>query len=213
MNYYEAHLEKCLGDIAIAQEALAQSKLPGTVSDPLLCDVYCIPSHNHQAFYLQIYGGEEYTLLYAKTLITDFYGNRIVMYPFRDAQKADRHAARRGDIYCGMKKLRLDDPTITTLMACLPKEDIDEHPKGWIIDGVTTVIRDFRQGPPRILSYHTTEWLENVPYGEAEKQFLNDLFLHIEDIIGNILDHFRLRRPTDWLLLHQLRERAINNLR
>ena len=48
-----------MGDITIAQVALEQSLLTNTVADrPLLCDVYCIPSHNHQAFYLQVDGGK-----------------------------------------------------------------------------------------------------------------------------------------------------------
>ena len=65
-------------DIKIAQEALQESLLTKTVLNGLLlCDVYVIPAHNHQAFYLQVYKGENYTLLFVKTLITDFLWNNI----------------------------------------------------------------------------------------------------------------------------------------
>ena len=47
-----SHYTESMDDITIAQVALEQSLLTNTVADrPLLCDVYCIPSHNHATFH------------------------------------------------------------------------------------------------------------------------------------------------------------------
>lgn len=203
-----------MDDITIAQVALEQSLLTNTVADrPLLCDVYCIPSHNHQAFYLQVYGGSEYTLLYAKTLISDFRGNDIAMYTFADALKADEHIAYKGDIYCGMKHLPLNDPTILQLLQCLPSKEENCLADGIIIDGVRTVIGNHQCSYPVMLGYHDSCQIKLNSMSQEQAAFMDDLYLHIEKIIGNLLDSCDKRSLSEWLMLHFIHERRINDAR
>ena len=178
-----------LNDIEIAQKALEESLLFSLVKNrPLLCDVYCIPSHNHQAFYLQVYGGSEYILLYAKTLISDFRGHRIAMYTFKDVLKADKHIANKGDIYCGSKKLPLNNATINRLLQCVPSVNENCLDTKMIIDGVCTVIRNHQHNPPVILGYCNSQQIVQNALSHEQANFMEDLYLHIEKIIGNLLD-------------------------
>ena len=58
------NVDEYIRDIEIVKNALKETHIGDVVKDrKLLCDVYCIPSHNHQAFYLQVYDGEEYALV------------------------------------------------------------------------------------------------------------------------------------------------------
>lgn len=177
-----------LSDIAIAQNALEQSLLVNAVVGcRLLCDVYCIPSHNHQAFYLQVYGGTKYTLLYAKTLISDFLGGNNAMYTFADALEANDHAAKKGAIYCGIKHLPSDDGTISRLLSCLPSEEECCNEHGIVLDGVHTVIRNHQYNPPVVLEYNDSRQIERNKVTQEQKDFMNDLYLRIEEIIGNLI--------------------------
>ena len=199
-----------MDDIAIAQAALEKSLLTKTIADrPLLCDVYCIPSHNHQAFYLQVYGGSEYTLLYAKTLISDFRGIDIAMYTFKDALKADGHVAYKGDIYCGMKRLPTSDTTITQLLQCLPTEEENCLNNGAVIDGVRTVVRNHRCDPPVVLGYLNSCQIKRNVMSQEQVDFMDDLYVHLEKIIGNLLDSCGKRSLSGWLTLHFTHEREL----
>ncbi|MDD6175967.1 MAG: hypothetical protein PUC59_09465 [Firmicutes bacterium] len=193
--------EESMNDIVIAQSALEQSLLTGTVINrPMLCDAYCIPPHNHQAFYLQVYGGRAYTLLYAKPMISDCRGNGIVMYPFKDAVKADEYIACRGDICCGIRHLPLNDPTIIQLLQCLPKAEENCLEDGIIIDGACTVVRNNQLNPPVILGYHDGFQIKLNPMTQEQTGFLNDLYLHIEGVIGNLLDSCDKRSKSESFL-------------
>lgn len=206
--------EECIDDIVIAQVALEESLLTTTVQNrPLLCDVYCIPSHNHQAFYLQVYGGDEYTLLYAKTLISDFRGSDIVMYTFADAIKADKHIAFKGDIYCGLKNLSLSDATINQLLMCLPSVEENCLEEGIVIDGVRTVIGNQQHRPPVMLGFHDSCQITLNKLTQEQIDFMDDLYLYIERIIGNLLDSRDKRSLSEWVALHFIHERTINDLR
>ena len=177
----------CFDDILIAQQAINDSLLLyAVVDDELLCDIYCIPSHNHQAFYVQVYRGDKFTLLFAKTHIVDHLGLDCVMYTFEDALKADKHIAYRGDIYCGMKQIPLSDKTMSLLLQSLPIHN-ELISGGIIIDGVTTLIRNHQHEPPIVLGYRDAAAITANPLSDEQKDFLDDLYLHIEQIIGNLL--------------------------
>lgn len=149
--------------------------------------MYAIPSHNHQAFYLQIYVGDNYTLLYAKTRITDFLGNAIAMYTFKDSLKSDVHKAKTGDIYCGMKHISLDNMIIKKLLECLPTKNeicIDDNV---ILDGVCTIIGNYQSIPPSVVAYYDSCQIKQNKISHEQAEFMNDLYLYIEQIIGNLL--------------------------
>ncbi|MBQ9941920.1 MAG: hypothetical protein IJP03_02815 [Christensenellaceae bacterium] len=189
MLKYTCHAD----DRALAEAALEQSGLPFVVNLPLLCDVYCIPSHNHQTFYLQIFDdGEYYLVLYAKPLITTFLGTRIAMYSFNDAL-FPKTKGTYGDIFCGMKYLQKTDPTVDALIKVLPvSNEITLDDKTITLDGITTLIRNFRIDPPAELAFDRPE----IPFSSAlplsHQTFLLELYIHLEKIIGNVLTHAAL---------------------
>ena len=173
-------------DIEIAKNALKETLIDDVVKDrKLLCDVYCIPSHNHQAFYLQVYDGEEYALIFAKSCIWNGVRGCVVMYPFEWTIKADAHPAARGNIYCGIKYVTRNDQTLQKLMKCLPTND-EYSSVGAYIDGCTTLIRNYRLSNTPLLEYKDAENIKHLSLTSEQISFMDDLYIHIENIIGNI---------------------------
>ena len=192
-------IEACKNDIALAQTALHQSKLFAAVQNrPLIGDVYCLPSHQHQSFYLQIFGGEDFLLLYAKPFISTFWGQHIVMYSFTASMQADQHPARKGVICCGIKHLPVGSSYITTLLGCLPLQDEYAASDKFIIDGNLTVIRNHQTPASRTLLYHDAADITCNSYSPEQKVFLDHLYLHTEDLLGNLLDSCNCRSSHDW---------------
>lgn len=177
-------------EIEIVERKFQEQMLNDVVCDAkLICDVYCIPSHNHQAFFCKMFESEkEYIVLYAKTYIADRFGFHIAMYTFMDCVKAQNHIGSVGKIICGIKRLTKNNAIISELICCLPAKT--EWLKSVImIDGEYTIIRNHLQEETRIISYSSdAQFLEN-DYTEVQRLFLENLFLHIEGIIGNVLDH------------------------
>lgn len=95
---------KYMEDVRIANDALEELKLEAP-SASVVCDLYATPSHNHQAYYAKILKEKEcYYILCARTEIDFSEQYIILMYPFRDAQKAKNKS--KGRFFCGMKALK-----------------------------------------------------------------------------------------------------------
>ncbi len=186
----EQDKKEYFAEIEIAEQTLQEQMLNNIVGNAkLVCDIYCIPSHNHQAFFCKIFENEkEYIILYAKTFIADRLGFHIAMYTFKDCVKAQKHNGSVGKIICGTKKFNKNNQTINILIDCLPQQT-EWQERGIMLDGEHTVIRNHLQKETKLLSYRSTaQFMENT-YSEDQKVFLENLFLHIEDIIGNVLDY------------------------
>lgn len=179
----------CLDDIAIAQAHLADSRLLSAVStDELICDIYVLPSHNHQTYYVQLYkDAEGFVLLFAKTYIATPIGLECVMYSFQDALKADEHIGCKGDVFCGMHRITSDNQTIKTLISVLPKFDEMTDDKAIRIDGVTTIVRKYEEQNCVSLGYHDANEIETNSYTDEQRKFLDSLYIYLERIIGNLL--------------------------
>ena len=171
-------------DIAIAEKALKESKLYVAVSGyELLCEVYCLTSFHWQSFYLRIFDGDEYILQYAKPYIKNYYQDEIVSVPFKYALKAESHVACDGKIICGLKNVKKDNSTINTLLDCLPvTEEIHDR---LMTDGTLTAVINRKTTPPIALCFKTGESFSENSYTKENTEFLHDLFLKIEEIIGN----------------------------
>ena len=179
--------DKYIKDIEIAKNALKETLISDIVKDKkLLCDVYCIPSHNHQAFYLQVYDREEYALIFAKSCIWNGISGCTVMYPFERTINADAHPAIKGDIYCGIKYVSRNNETIENLLECLPVNNECASVDGIVIDGCTTLIRNYQLSDTPLLVYEDAENIKNLSLTDNQISFMNDLCIHIEKIIGNI---------------------------
>lgn len=188
-TFVEQGQKEYFAEVEIAEQMLQEQKLNNIVrDDKLVCDVYCIPSHNHQAFFVKLFENEdEYVVLYAKTYIADLLGFHIAMYTFEDCVKAQSHNGSVGKIICGIKRLPKNNVIIKELISCLPTKN--EWLKSVIIDGEHTVIRNHLQEEIKLLSYRSNAQFSENDYSEAQKVFLEKLFLHIEDIIGNVLEY------------------------
>lgn len=181
MKYFE--------EIEIVEQKFQEQMLNDIVCDAkLVCDVYCIPSHNHQAFFCKLFENEnEYIILYAKTFIADRLGFHIAMYTFKDCVKAQNHNGSVGKIICGIKRLAKSNVIINELVSCLPSKT-EWLKRVIMIDGEHTVVRNYLKGEMKLLSYGSNaKFLEN-DYTKTQKLFLENLYLHIEEIIGNVLD-------------------------
>lgn len=182
MNYKD-----CLNDISIAKQALSESLLDVTVpSSNLICEVYCLTSFD-QTFYLQVYDGEQYALLFAKPFFHTPHGISSCAVPFSTIVEAEKHPAYRGDIYCGIKLLPKNDNTIITLKRCLPTVT-EVLPESMItIDGNTTLIINHLTKDPVTLYFRNEEPFQVNSYSPEAGHFLHELYLHIQSIIGNLI--------------------------
>lgn len=181
---------KYFKEIEIVERKFQEQMLNDIVCDAkLVCDVYCIPSHNHQAFFCKLFESEkEYIVLYAKTFIADRFGFHIAMYTFMDCEKAQNHIGSIGKIIYGIKRLAKNNVIISELIGCLPAKT--EWSKSVVmIDGEYTIIRNYLQEETPIISYSSNAQFWKNDYTEVQKLFLENLFLHIEGIIGNVLDY------------------------
>jgi len=176
-------------EIEIAEQQLQAQLLNDIVRDAkLICDVYCVPSHNHQAFFCKLFENEkEYIILYAKTFIADHFGF-VAMYKFKDCIKAQNSNGFVGKIVCGIKKLSTSNATIKELLDCLPQK-IEWQKRVAMLDGEHTVIRNHLQKETKVLSYYSTTVFSENDYSETQTIFLENLFVNIEGIIGNVLDY------------------------
>ena len=181
------YYKDCLSDISIAKQALSESLLDVTVpSSNLICEVYCLTSFD-QTFYLQIYDGEQYTLLFTKPFLRTHHGLSSCSASFHSILKAEKLPAYRGDIYCGMKLLPKNNETICTLKKCLPTVT-EVLPESMItIDGNTTLIINHLTKDPVTLYFRNEESFLTNSYSPEEEHFLHELYLHIEAIIGNLI--------------------------
>lgn len=178
--------EEAMQDISIAKKALADVKLDMTVSDDLLCEVYCLTPFYWQTFYLRVYDGTEYTLQYVKPYIKNALGIESVSITFDTVLKAEVHSVCEGKFICGLKKFKKDNPIINSLIQCLPLVDEIHEPPMLAIDGITNIVINKALTPETTLFFRSEEKeFCNNKYPKESVEFLNNLFVHIEKLIGN----------------------------
>ena len=187
-KFYEEQYADYLYDIKLANEALSELLL-NVSENEIICDLYALPSHNHQTFYAKIYKSDKgYVVLYAKPILHYVMDREdIFMYRFRDSVKLGESHGLRGRIVCGIKYL--DEAFVNDFLLkleCLPKKHILSSDK-FVLDGVLQAIRVFESG---ILKKELVyEDAEEIPFGQNDnltelKSFCSELYLKIEQIIG-----------------------------
>lgn len=111
------------------------------------------------------------------------------MYTFEDSLRARNHSSKKGDIYCGIKHLPLDDPTIKKLLECLPTKSENCLEDNIIIDGVRTIIRNHQYNTLREIAYCDSSQIKINEFSHDQAEFLNELYMHFEQVIGILLDY------------------------
>ena len=171
---------KYVEDVRIANDALEELKLESS-SASVVCDLYAVPSHNHQAYYAKVLEEKEcYYLLYARTEIDVVGQETIFMYPFRDAQKAKDIS--KGRIVCGMKVLK--DVWVEQLLEGLqhlPPKHILEEDLVVICDGEFQAVRVFENS--NVVKEVVYQIAQCLPVKDEWKQYFGDLYLNVEKIL------------------------------
>lgn len=187
-QFKEEQYASYLYDIKLANEEL--SKLLLNVTDKeIVCDLYALPSGNHQTFYAKLYKKDmRYVILYAKPILHDLrYGEDIFMYRFHDSLKPEKTDGLKGRVICGIKYL--DNDLANDLLAkleCLPDKSILDSDM-FALDGVFHAIRVFESGilKKEVVYDDAEEIVFNEKSNSADlKSFYSELYLKIEKIIG-----------------------------
>lgn len=176
-----------LQDIKVAENELV---IKGFKSErrSVLCDIYALPSHNHQTFYARIVSERGfYKLVYAKPVQNSiWFHDPIYMYTLEEAKRFEEHPMRCGRIIC---RARLIDKAFADNVIRVMYKLADFQPEDTVIpdkEAVFTAIRVYEGG-------HV--WRE-VYYTDAEKlvfkasanrdnevKLLSELYLTVEKLI------------------------------
>ena len=176
-------------EVEIAHGELESVKLYPT--QEVICDLYAIPSDNHQAFYAMVYQEESgYQMVYAKPHI--YYPKEhewTRMYGFRECKEVIREQMQHGSILqgrivVGIKALPNEFMELLyDLRENVPAKSILEGNRIVLHDGVFQAIRFLEQG--QAVKEAVYEVAEQVPVGKKELvKELENLYLTVERIIG-----------------------------
>lgn len=168
-----------LEDIEIAKNKIKDMKM---YPDNIVADYYCIPSHNHQAYYVLLSNNNDgYSMTYIKPLIyTMKYEFPIKMYPFSRCEKAEKHPAQQGQFIIGTKKIsNMFAERMLQIIDVLPDSYASEDGSA-CIDGVVQGIRLFGNNTKEVFYYNAKE----IPKIASEQgDILDSLYLEIEKTI------------------------------
>ena len=174
-------------DAQIALTEIARNFELHTVES--ICDIYSLPSHNHQTFFCKIASENGFVkLLYAKALQNSiWFSEPIYMYRFEEAKKFIDHPIRHGRISCGKKIVQRD---FAERIVKLVKSLSSEQPSDLVtpcVDSELTVITLHENG--KVIREITYTDAEKLAFGTGsvdndDIEFLRDLHLKIEAIIG-----------------------------
>ncbi len=176
-----------LRDIQIAQEELAL--ILRSEPKKIYCDVYSLPSHNHQTFYCRVINENGFSKVeYAKPIQNSiWFSDPIYMYRFEEAKRFSDHPIRKGRILCGKKIIR--NSLVEHLLSFTDALSA-EQPNDLVnptIDSDLTVIRLYEDN--KIIREILYTDAEKLSFKEGEKrdksiEVFRDLHLYIEKIIG-----------------------------
>ena len=155
----------------------------------VLCDIYSLPSNNHQTFFCKILSENGFMkLIYAKAIQNSiWFSDPIYMYRFEEAKSFEDHPVRRGKIICGKKIIK--KTVAEHLMNML--DDLDpEQPEDLVNPGVEselTAIRIYEDG--RILREVVFTDADKLRFRNSEEhkkyaEYMRNLHLYVETIIG-----------------------------
>lgn len=175
-------------DIEIAQKAMRKNPIQRIYPDALvIMEIYCIPSHNHHAFYLQlcedIHNNIE-VVTYARTEIYDtvdaiFCGYPtypIYMYRFSDVLETQGKNRYSGKIVCGIINVDENLHTVfSEIRNALPNESrTNKENDGVMIDGVLHWVRYKKNGIAKEYRYCRAEnLLTKSEYSAERAEILN----------------------------------------
>lgn len=174
-------------DVQIAQTELALCVF--SEASETVCDVYSLPSHNHQTFYCRFINENGFIKIeYAKAVQNSiWFSEPIYMYRFEEAKMFADHPIRNGRIVCGKKIIRY---SFLEQLTQIVNKLSDNQPDDLVdpcLDSELTAIRIYEQNKIiREILYTDSEKL-NFREEDAQgkyAEYMRDLHLYIEKIIG-----------------------------
>lgn len=181
-------LSDYLRDIKIANRELAEKNFISDLTS-VICDIYVLPSHNHQTFYGKLAADRGfYKIIYAKAIQNSiWFSEPIYMYRFEEAKRFKDHPMKKGRIICRAKMM---DKALINRLLFTSEKLADRQPPEAVVpapDSVFTAVRIYEDGSVKRKILYTDseklEYREDVEKGDAP-QFLANLYLAIEKIIG-----------------------------
>ncbi|MBD5129414.1 MAG: hypothetical protein HDT43_05770 [Ruminococcaceae bacterium] len=176
-----------LRDIEVANNELIEKSF---LADPksVICDIYVLPSRNHQTFYGKLTAERGfYKIIFAKALQNSmWFSEPIYMYRFEESKRFENHPMKKGRIVCRAKLM--DKSLIKRLL--LAVEKLSENQPDAVtptLDAVFTAVRIYENGVvSREIMYTDPEKLsfQNGAVDPEAAAFLGELYLSIEKIIG-----------------------------
>lgn len=138
--------ENVLIDIQIGRAELKKLQFDYECVDgqELVYELYCIPSHNEQAYYVQIFKKDgTYYISYVKSVIEDYViGETIYMYTLGYAVEANDKKRYYGKLVCGYKKVSDDIiEYLKGLFEHIPEGNTWNIDDGFCLDGNFQMIR------------------------------------------------------------------------
>lgn len=174
-------------DAQIALTEIAKHYEQHTIES--ICDIYSLPSHNHQTFFCKIASENGFIkLFYAKAIQNSiWFSEPIYMYRFEEAKNFIDHPIRHGRIICGKKIIQQGiADRITEIFRQLSSDQPDDLVTPTVDADLTVLTLRDNGKVIREIAYTDAEKLvfqsEDTDSGNAE--FLRDLHLKIEEIIG-----------------------------
>lgn len=174
-------------DVQIAQTELALCVF--SEASETVCDVYSLPSHNHQTFYCRFINENGFIKIeYSKAVQNSiWFSEPIYMYRFEEAKMFADHPIRNGRIVCGKKIIRY---SFLEQLTQIVNKLSDNQPDDLVdpcLDSELTAIRIYEQNKIiREILYTDSEKL-NFREEDAQgkyAEYMRDLHLYIEKIIG-----------------------------
>lgn len=139
-------------EIELAKQEIHNLKLDQRFSNQdCICELYCIPSLAHLAYYMQVYcGGDGYEAIYARTIVQDNPGNSIHTYPFCWTKASVSRPDIVGKIVCGYCRLSAKSAEkLSCVLETLPQGIFRDNESRVMLDGVRQVIRQWDHGTLR----------------------------------------------------------------
>ncbi len=181
-------LSAYLQDIEIANKELIEKSF---FADPrsVICDIYVLPSHNHQTFYGKVISEHGfYKIIYAKAIQTSiWFSDPIYMYRFDEAKRFENHPMKKGHIVCRAKLI--EKSLINRLLFTIERIS-EKQPDNLVepyLDEIFTAIRLYEGGTViREIMYTNAERLEFRDSADKNEavEFLRSLYVSFEKIIG-----------------------------
>ncbi len=149
-------------NIAVAQKYLHHFHLLMD-SEAVCLDCCFFPAYAQKAFYLQVMKADDKFIGHcAFTYYADYLGLYSYSQSFLTVEKADKHNAKRGDVYC--KIVQLDTAFINELIAETIAHIPSSSDSQTVIDGLYGNIRLFENGKVKkdILVNHDSKLIQRL---------------------------------------------------